>query len=384
MYTAVIADTFKRWHELSGNVVKYSIGTDEHGLKIQQAAEALKTNPSDFCDSISTNFRELFQMANISNTCFVRTTSAKHREAVVELWKCLVERGHIYKGYHEGWYSVSDEAFVPLSQVVKKSINGIERYYAQDSGKELEWIKEENYKFRLSLFQDRLLTWLEANPKVIYPSNHQKDIINQLKSGISDISVSRLKSKVHWGIEVPNDPKHVIYVWLDALSSYLTAVEYPSSSQFAQRWPPSLQIIGKDILKFHAIYWPAFLMAAGLELPNQILSHGHWLVGGQKMSKSSGNGVDPVELMNSYGVDACRYFLVRDGHFSIDPEYSIETIKRRYDHDLGGHLGNILMRCSSPKINPSRVIPDDLEDGELNQLENNLIMKCKSIASDYY
>ena len=379
LYTAVLGDTFKRWFELKGISCKYSIGTDEHGLKVQLAALETQQKPLDFCDSVSQRFDYLFKIANISNSAFIRTTDSKHQQVVMKLWNKLTENGYIYKGEHEGWYSVSDEVFVPESLVVQKG----GQVYSKETGKSLEWTTEENYKFKLSFFKDRLLDWLQSNENLIYPEIHQQNVIKQLEGGLSDISVSRLASKVSWGIPVPNNDNHVIYVWLDALANYLTAANYPSK-EWDKNWPPTLQIVGKDILKFHAIYWPAFLMAAGMELPQKILSHGHWLVSKQKMSKSLGNGVDPLELISKFGEDAIRYFLVRDGHVEIDPEFTQNTVRRRYNHDLAGQLGNIVMRCSSAKINKSGEIPDKLSPGELSKLEISLLEKCESLSGYNY
>ena len=313
-------------------------------------------------------------------------------------WNEIEQAGYIYKGFHEGWYSVSDETFVPESQIEDVIRDGISIKVSKESGKVVEWTKEENYKFRLSAFKERLLEWLLKNPKVIVPSNQYKDILNQLKENeLGDLSISRLRSKVSWGIPVPNDDHHVIYVWLDALTNYLTVTGYPfdnqnpaiqkkthptltlidNDNQSARNhlpdWPASWHIVGRDIIKFHAIYWPAFLMAANLPLPKKILSHGHWLVGNQKMSKSSGNGVDANQVLEKYGIDAIRYFLLRDGGISINPgtilyfsfvvnfiEFSMDTIMRRYKHDLAGQLGNLAMRATSLKINPTGKVPDSL------------------------
>ena len=250
-------------------------------------------------------------------------------------WNKIEKAGYIYKGYHEGWYSVSDETFVPESQVEERLITGKLVKVSKESGKVVEWTREENYKFKLSAFKEPLLKWLSENPDVIVPSNQYKDILSQLKDNeLGDLSISRLKSKVFWGLPVPHDNDHVIYVWLDALTNYLTVTGYPWSDQnypiknekesnlsrkTLPDWPAAWHIVGKDIIKFHAIYWPAFLMAANLPLPKKILSHGHWLVDNQKMSKSSGNGVDAKKVLEIYGIDAVRYFLLRDGGISINP-----------------------------------------------------------------
>ncbi|KAI8925200.1 tRNA synthetases class I (M)-domain-containing protein, partial [Entophlyctis helioformis] len=386
LYTAVLCDTLKRWHDFKGTATLFSTGTDEHGLKIQEAAEAANIDPQAFCDRISGTFKTLFDSASVAPTDFIRTTEPRHYAAVEHLWKRLEDAGFIYKGTHEGWYCVSDETFYPDAQVHLVSVNGKDVMVSKETGKLVEWTAEENYKFKLSAFKDKLIEWLESDPKLIVPEGQYNFVLSQLKSGdIGDLSISRLQSRLKWGIPVPGDPKHVIYVWLDALTNYLTVTGYPwtrtsdenaglSETEVAARhgWPAHVHVVGKDIIKFHAIYWPAFLMAAGLPLPRRIISHGHWLVGQQKMSKSLGNVVDPHALLAKWGVDAIRYFLMRDGGIQIDPEFSHATVLRRYKNFLGSQLGNLLMRATSARINPSAVIPVRV-DGPLQDDDKELL-----------
>ncbi|KAH6563375.1 methionine-tRNA ligase [Batrachochytrium salamandrivorans] len=389
LYSAILADTLKRWFSFKGSNTMYSTGTDEHGLKIQQAAAEANTDPKIFCDEISKGYKELFEKASIGHTRFIRTTDTDHYTAVAHLWKRLSLGGFLYKGYHEGWYCVSDETFYPEMQV-QASPSDPNVMISKESGKVVEWTKEENYKFRLSDFKDRLIKWLEDNPKVIVPESQYNFVLSQLKLGDQcDISVSRLRSRVSWGIPVPNDGSHVIYVWLDALVNYLTVTGYPWTSlseEFTEAdnaarhgWPAHIHVVGKDIVKFHAIYWPAFLLAAGLPLPRKIISHGHWLMGQQKMSKSIGNVVSPHALIDKWGIDAVRYFLMRDGGIETDPEFSDSLVLKRYKHDLGGHLGNLIMRACSSSINKTGTIPLEIS-APLNVAGKALIEKLDTLA----
>ncbi|KAI9490352.1 tRNA synthetases class I (M)-domain-containing protein [Zychaea mexicana] len=366
LYSSVIADTLKRYYALKGADAYLCTGTDEHGLKIQQAAAKNNASPLDFCDRVSESFRQLCDAADISYTTFIRTTEPRHAKAVAALWTELEKNGYIYKGKHEGWYAVSDEAFYASNQV-KEAIDektSEKVMVAIESGQRVEWTEEENYKFKLSAFQEPLLKWINDNPTAIVPGNRRNEVTSWIKAGLSDLSVSRLRSRLDWGIPVPSDPGHTIYVWLDALANYLTANGYPwpnkensvSDSQVANVWPADVHVVGKDIVRFHAIYWPAFLMAAQLPLPKQILAHAHWTMGKQKMSKSRGNVADPFEVMDTYGVDPVRYYLVRDGGFADDGDYSEDNIIKRYK-DLAGQLGNLLNRSTAPALNPNAIAP---------------------------
>ncbi|GAN11483.1 methionyl-tRNA synthetase [Mucor ambiguus] len=362
LYSTVLADTIRRNYALHEKEVLMSTGTDEHGLKIQQAAEKNNMKPIDFCDKVSQSFKELCQAANIGYDSFERTTNPHHKTAVHELWSQLLENGYLYKGKHEGWYAVSDEAFYANNQVQEAvdEKTGEKIMVAIESGQRVEWTSEENYKFKLSAFGDRLLQWINENPNAIVPNNRKNEVISWINQGLADLSVSRLRSRLDWGIQVPNDPEHTIYVWLDALTNYLTATGYPWSKDapLKEFFPPDVQVVGKDIVRFHAIYWPAFLMAAGLPLPKQILAHAHWTMGKQKMSKSRGNVADPFQVMKDYGVDPVRYYLVRDGGLADDgADYSEEMIHTRYKKDLAGQLGNLLNRATAASLLPSGNVP---------------------------
>ncbi|KAI8374407.1 tRNA synthetases class I (M)-domain-containing protein [Radiomyces spectabilis] len=338
--------------------------------------------PLDFCDKVSQSFKSLCDRADIGYTTFMRTTEPRHKEAVAALWNELLKNGYIYKGKHEGWYAVSDEAFYASNQVEERfdEVTGEKVMVAIESGQRVEWTTEENYKFKLSAFQNKLLQWIENNPKAIVPSNRRNEVVSWIQAGLADLSISRLRSRLDWGIQVPNDSEHTIYVWLDALTNYLTATGYPWIEDSAEKeaWPAKVHVVGKDIVRFHAIYWPAFLMAAGLPLPTQILAHAHWTMGKQKMSKSRGNVADPFEILDKYGVDPVRYYLVRDGGLADDGDYSEDMIKKRYKKDLAGQLGNLLNRSSSSSLNPEGVVPGlagelDERDVTLHQALSQLL-----------
>ncbi|KAI9365165.1 tRNA synthetases class I (M)-domain-containing protein [Pilaira anomala] len=317
--------------------------------------------PIEFCDKVSESFKNLCEAANIGYTSFERTTNKHHAVAVNELWNKLLNNGYLYKGEHEGWYAVSDEAFYASNQVheIVDEKTGEKVMVSIESGQRVEWTSEKNYKFKLSAFGDRLLEWIEQNPNAIVPINRKNEVTSWIKAGLADLSVSRLRSRLDWGIPVPNDPEHTIYVWLDALTNYLTATGYPwnKDSKNKEFFPPDVQVVGKDIVRFHAIYWPAFLMAAELPLPKQILAHAHWTMGKQKMSKSRGNVADPFQVMKDYGVDPVRYYLVRDGGLADDGDYSEEMIHTRYKKDLAGQLGNLLNRTTGKALIPSGILP---------------------------
>ncbi|PWZ01289.1 putative METHIONYL-TRNA SYNTHETASE, mitochondrial [Testicularia cyperi] len=334
-------------------------GTDEHGLKIQKVAEAAGEDPQHLCDRISQRFQQLADAANIEYTSFIRTTDPEHKEAVHHLWKTMEGRGFIYKGSHEGWYAVSDEAFYPEGQVheVVDPATGTKQMQAVETGAKVEWSSEENYKFRLSAFRDQLVAWLESNPNAIRPAQKHAEVLAEIKSGLEDLSISRPSSRLSWGIPVPNDPEHSIYVWVDALTNYLTVTGYPWSKQGQEdsatqiAWPADVHVVGKDIIRFHSIFWPAFLMAAGLPLPRTVLAHAHWTMNKAKMSKSRGNVANPFDAINTFGLDALRFFLMRvGGNFASDSDYNPATLLEFHRKYLQGQLGNLVSRISSPKI----------------------------------
>ncbi|KAG2224893.1 hypothetical protein INT45_010842 [Circinella minor] len=388
LYSSVIADTLKRYYALKGFDAYLCTGTDEHGLKIQQAAAKNNSSPLEFCDRVSKSFRELSDAANISYTSFIRTTEPKHAKAVAALWTELEKKEYIYKGKHEGWYAVSDEAFYASNQV-QETIDektGEKIMVAIESGQRVEWTEEENYKFKLSAFEEPLLKWINDNPTAIVPSNRKNEVTQWIKAGLADLSISRLRSRLDWGIPVPNDPSHTIYVWLDALTNYITVNGYPwitngtQNNKIINAWPADVHVVGKDIVRFHAIYWPAFLMAAQLPLPKQILAHAHWTMGKQKMSKSRGNVADPFEVMDTYGVDPVRYYLVRDGGFADDGDYTEDNIIKRYK-DLAGQLGNLLNRSTAPALNPEGTIP--VTPKKLDARDETLHTKLTSLPDIY-
>ncbi|SAM05230.1 hypothetical protein [Absidia glauca] len=358
LYSSVIADTLRRFYAMKGYDATLTTGTDEHGLKIQQAAAKNNTTPLQLCDQVSQRFKDLCDKANIDYTTFMRTTEQRHAKAVSHLWNTLLDAGHIYKGQHEGWYAISDEAFYPDNQVHQVTDDqGQTMMVSTESGQKVEWTMEENYKFKLSAFERPLLDWIEQNPQAIVPANRKNEVISWIQAGLSDLSISRLRSRLDWGIPVPNDPQnHTIYVWLDALTNYMTAKGYPENDT-NDILPAKVHVVGKDILRFHAVYWPAFLMAANLPLPEQILAHAHWTMNKQKMSKSRGNVADPFLVMDTYGVDTVRYYLMRDGGLADDGDYSEEEIKKRYKKDLAGMFGNLLNRSTGQALNPEGCVP---------------------------
>ncbi|KAI0751186.1 tRNA synthetases class I (M)-domain-containing protein [Daedaleopsis nitida] len=353
LHSLVIADIFARHARLSnpGREVHFITGTDEHGLKIQNAAKAGGMEPLAFCDELSEHFRNLTRKANVSNSCFMRTTERQHRDAVQHLWKELDAKGLIYKGSHAGWYSVSDETFYPTMQVAKQEQDGEEYYISTTSGSRVEWQEEENYKFRLSAFRESLSSHFAAHPDAIYPPQHHADIMAALQEPLEDLSVSRKRARLAWGIPVPNDPEHTVYVWIDALTVYLSSVGYPWNSTggdgSGHGWPPNVQVIGKDILRFHAIYFPAMLQALGLPLTQRLLSHSHWTVDRAKMSKSVGNVADPIKAIDDYGIDLVRYYLARvGGRFKDDVDWSQEQLQK-HSREIISLLGNLFMRATS-------------------------------------
>ncbi|KAI9149738.1 methionyl-tRNA synthetase [Blastocladiella emersonii ATCC 22665] len=363
LYTTVLADTLARWYRFQGHEVKFATGTDEHGMKIQQAANKNKKDVQVFCDEISGQFRKLFDRADISYTDYIRTTEPRHREAVQAMWKRLEERGELYKDTYEGWYSVSDEAFLSAGDVVETPKGA----FAKDSGQPVEMMREDTIKFRLASHKQQLRDWLAARPGTIVPAVRHRDVETMLASpDLGDLSVSRPTARVQWGIPVPGGEKgagQTIYVWLDALTNYLTVCGFPAThtaADLASRgWAPesSIHVIGKDILKFHAVYWPAFLSAAGLPLPGEILTHAHWTVDRTKMSKSRGNVVDPNAVMDEFGVDPVRYFLMLNGGIENDGDWSHAMVAKVYRKELAGQIGNLLSRASSATLNPAAAYP---------------------------
>ncbi|GCC30362.1 methionine--tRNA ligase, mitochondrial-like [Chiloscyllium punctatum] len=354
LYSAVLADALYRSKVLRGHEVKFTTGTDEHGLKIQQAADATAEDPLKFCSRVSKDFRMLFQQSLVSYTDYIRTTEERHKNAVQHFWCVLREKGYLYQGTYEGWYSVPDETFLSDSQVVeRKDSDGNIIKVSLESGHKVEWTKENNYVFRLSKFRPMLLEWLKENPHAIYPEKFHHIVVHWLQEEIPDLSVSRQRNRLKWGIPVPGDSTQTIYVWLDALVNYLTVAGYPKDHNHL--WPRVNHIVGKDILKFHTVYWPAFLMAAGLQLPKQICVHSHWTVNGQKMSKSLGNVIDPLQQFSVYTADGLRYFLLRQGVPETDCDYYDDKVLKVLNAELADALGGLLNRCTGTRMNPDQI-----------------------------
>ncbi|MGH7061486.1 MAG: methionine--tRNA ligase, partial [Stellaceae bacterium] len=324
-YPTVACDALARFMRLDGHPVKFLTGTDEHGQKVEQSAQLRGISPQQFADEVSARFRDMTRLLNISNDDFIRTTEPRHTRAVQAIWQELERRGEIYLGRFAGWYAVRDEAFYDESELIGGKA---------PTGADVEWYEEDNYFFRLSAWQDRLLAYYDANPDAIAPRSRRNEVISFVRSGLKDLSISR--TSFSWGIPVPGDPKHVIYVWLDALTNYITELDYPdiNADNFTTFWPVAHHVVGKDILRFHAVYWPAFLMAAGLDPPRRIFAHGWWTIEGQKMSKSLGNGIPPDQLVARYGVDPARYFLLRELPFGADGDFSHRAVIGRLNNDL--------------------------------------------------
>ncbi len=342
-YCSLACDVLARFKRLDGFDVMFLSGTDEHGQKIAKTAAALKMDTQALTDKVSQNFRDLLKAMNFSNDDFIRTTEARHKKACQALWNKLVENGQIYLGKYEGWYAVRDEAYYGEDELT----DGPNGKKIAPSGAECEWVEEPSYFFKLSEWGDRLLKFYDENPDFILPLVRRNEVASFVKSGMHDLSVSR--TAISWGVPVPNDPKHVMYVWLDALTNYITALGYPDTDapKYKKFWPADAHVVGKDILRFHAIYWPAFLMAAGLPTPKRVFAHGWWTNEGQKISKSLGNVIDPYDLLKTYGLDQTRYFLMREVPFGNDCDFSKAAVIRRINSDLANGIGNLAQRSLS-------------------------------------
>lgn len=341
-YEAIATDAIARFQRLMGRDVRMVTGTDEHGLKMAQTARSAGRETLEFADEMSSYFREMCAGLNISNDVFMRTSDARHHSASVAIWKAMEASGDLYLDRYEGWYSVRDEAFYGEEELVE--VEGGDKLSPQ--GTPVEWTVEESWFFRLSKYQDALLALYRDNQQFIRPESRKNEVLRFVEGGLKDLSVSR--TSFDWGVPVPGSPGHVMYVWVDALTTYLSGLGYPDpDSDFGRFWPANVHIIGKDIIRFHAVYWPAFLMSAGLPLPRQIFGHGFLLNRGEKMSKSLGNVVDPMELAERFGVDALRYFLLREVSFGQDGTYSAEAIVTRVNADLANSFGNLAQRTLS-------------------------------------
>ena len=342
-YSSIIADFFARFKKMQGYNVFFLTGTDEHGQKIERAAKNAGKDPLKFCDDISKIFKDLSVTLNLSNNDFIRTTETRHKLTAKKIWKILEEKEQIYLSKYSGWYSVSDEAFYSEDEIQDEK--GIK--LSKISGSRVEWVEEESYFFKLSKWEKKLLEFYENNPDFILPISRKNEVISFVKNGLKDLSVSRKSFK--WGIPVPSNKNHVIYVWLDALTNYLSALSYPDENNnlYKNFWPADLHIIGKDILRFHAIYWPAFLLAAGLKPPKRVYGHGWILSGDEKMSKSKGNILDPLEIIDIYGLDPLRYYLIKEVSFGNDGNISKEKLEKCINSDLANNYGNLCQRVVS-------------------------------------
>ena len=339
IYTTVMADAIARYERLKGKKVYFLTGTDEHGQKIEKAAEAQGIRPIELADRVVARYHDLWKLLDISHDDFIRTSQPRHKEGVAEIIRKITEAGDIYKGEYEGWYDARDEAFVPDSQVK----DGVDT----ESGNPVERLSEPSYFFKLSAFQDRILEWYRENPECIRPKSRYNEVLRFVEGGLKDLSISR--TSIKWGVPYPGDEDHVVYVWLDALTNYISALGFGSDddSRYREFWPADVHLVGKDILRFHCVYWPAFLMSAGLPLPKQVFGHGWWLQDDAKMSKSVGNVVRPDHLIHRFGADALRYFVAREMSFGQDANFSDEAFLERFNSDLANSLGNTASRTTA-------------------------------------
>jgi methionyl-tRNA synthetase len=337
-YTTLACDALARFMRLDGRTVHLLTGTDEHGQKVEKAAQSKGVDPQTFTAEVSQRFRALARVMGYSQDDFIRTTEQRHKRAVQALWQRLVASGDIYLGKYAGWYSVRDEAFYAESELVGGNA---------PTGAPVEWVEEPSYFFRLSAWQERLLAFYAAHPSFVMPETRYNEVRSFVQGGLQDLSVSR--TTFNWGVPVPGDPEHVMYVWLDALTNYISALGWPDDAQglYARFWPADYHVVGKDILRFHAVYWPAFLMSAGLEPPRHVFAHGWWTNEGQKISKSLGNVIDPHALVERYRLDQPRYFLLREVPFGQDGDFSHAAMVRRMNHDLANDFGNLAQRVLS-------------------------------------
>ena len=360
-YSSIAADVIARFKKIEGYNVFYLTGTDEHGMKIQKAAEKNNKDPQEFCNEISKVFVDLTKKLNLSNSDFIRTTEERHKSTVIKLWKILDKNEQIYLSKYAGWYSISDEAYYSEEEI--DDIDG--KKFSKLSGSQVEWMEEESFFFKLSEWQKPLLKFYQENPDFIQPESRRNEVISFVANGLKDLSISR--TTFNWGIPVPNNSKHIMYVWLDALTNYISATNFfDNHNNF---WPANVHIIGKDILRFHAVYWPAFLMAAKIPLPKQVFGHGWILSGQEKMSKSKGNILDPITLIDEFGSDELRYYLMKEVIFGLDGNVNLDNFKNTIN-DLANNIGNLSNRiftildknynCMVPEISAGYTINEHL------------------------
>ena len=365
-YEAIATDAIARFEQLDGKDVYFLTGTDEHGIKMVHKAREEGLSPSELADRNSPRFREMVDVLNCANDDFISTREERHHKASKEIWRQMEERGDVYLDKYAGWYSVRDEAYYDESEL---SV-GDDGKKLSPQGTPVEWVEEETFFFRLSNYQKKLLDHYEANPEFILPRERRNEVVSFVKGGLRDLSISR--TTFDWGVTVPGHDNHVMYVWVDALTNYITGVGYPDTNDDLWRyWPAAVHVIGKDIVRFHAVYWPAFLMSAGVELPKRIFAHGFMLNRGEKMAKSVGNVVDPFALVEAYGLDQVRYFLLREVPFGQDGSYSHEAIVNRTNADLANDLGNLAQRSLSMIAkNCSGVVP---KPGPLSDADKTIL-----------
>lgn len=366
-YTTIIADTFARFYRLKGHETYFLTGTDEHGQKIEQAANLKKFTPKEYADEISAKFKKLWDEFEISYDKFIRTTDENHKLSVQKAFSKMFEKGDIYKGVYEGFYCVSCESYFTQTQLVNEC-------HCPDCGKKTELLKEESYFFKLSKYQDQILKWYKEQEPII-PKNKANELINFVEGGLKDLSITR--TSFEWGVKLPkelNDDKHVVYVWLDALMNYISALGWGNDEQNMKFWPAHIHFVGKDILRFHAVYWPAFLMSLELPLPKFIAAHGWWTKDGEKMSKSKGNVISPKEVVDMFGLESFRYFLLREVPFGNDGDYSQKALITRINAELSNELGNLLNRIIGMSAKYSQNI---IESKNVQEFFNEELKECQ-------
>ena len=367
-YTTILADVLARFNRNIGRKTFFLTGLDEHGQKVQQAAEKNGIDPQKHCDQMSPRFNELWKKLHISNDDFIRTTEDRHKKVVKDFLQIVMDNGDIYEAEYEGLYSVSEERFITEKEAESGEFRDIKK------------LKEKNYFFKMSNYQDRLINHIENNPKFIQPEHRKNEILGFLRKPLNDLCISRPKSRLNWGIELPFDKNYVTYVWFDALINYITAVGFNEETElFDSWWPVSYHLIGKDILTTHAVYWPTMLLSAGIKLPDSIFAHGWWLMGESKMSKSLGNVINPMDLIDDYGVDPVRYYLMREMVLGQDSNFTMESFIQRYNSDLANDFGNLLSRVTTLiKKNYDGKIP---EPGDYLESDLQIRLKGESLSS---